>query len=479
MTSLVIEDNIKAFFEPESVAVIGATPTPNKIGNRVIDNLVHGEVGRADTKIGFKGKIYPVHPTADQIMGYKAYKTVLDIPGPVDQAIIVVPPKYVEGVVEECGKKNVKSVVIITAGFAEVGKTKEEQRIVDIAHRYNLRIIGPNCLGIYNPHINFNGTFADEAPEKGHIAFVSQSGALCISAILHSNKIGIGYSHFVSIGNKPDVDDAALLNYFAHDEKTKCIGLYVESMPNGRNFYEEAKKLTYRVPIVVLKSGRTQYGANAASSHTGAISTVDSSYDAAFKQAGVYRAKEWFELFDVAQAFSTQLPPEGEEVALVSNAGGVIVIAADKCADIELTLAELSNDTTDKIDEICPSTWSKSNPVDIIGDADHIRYKDVLQILVESPEVHGVCPLFNPGSRAEPAKVAKAIWEVAKNTTKPMVTSFVGMEHLDAFKWLNHQGIPTMSAPERTIVAMKALIDRGVYLRKQKVKKRKKNLKDE
>ncbi|MHA1304018.1 MAG: acetate--CoA ligase family protein [Candidatus Heimdallarchaeaceae archaeon] len=464
-----VDPRIKALFEPESVAIIGATPTPDKIGNRIMDNIVHYLVGETDRSKGFQGKIYPIHPKAEEIMGYKAYKSILDVPDSVDQAIIVVPPKFVMQVLEECGQKGVKAAVIITAGFGETGKKDAEKDIVAIARKYDMRIVGPNCLGIYNPYIQFNGTFADEAPQKGTLAFISQSGALCISAILHSNKVGIGYSHFVSIGNKADVDDSDLLEYFANDYKTKCIGLYVESMPDGRKFYEEAKKITWRQPIVVLKSGRTTYGASAASSHTGSISTADSSYDAAFKQAGVYRAKEWYELFDVAQAFSTQVPPDGENIALVSNAGGVIVISADKAADIGLKLAKLSDETISRIDEVCPPTWSRQNPVDVIGDADHVRFRKVLQILVDSPEVDGICPLFNPGSRAIPDKVAEAIYKVGETTKKPIVAAFVGMDHLDAFRWLNYKGIPTLPSAERAIVAMKALVDRGKFLRRENI----------
>ena len=463
------DTNINAFFEPKSVAIIGATPTPGKIGNRIIDNILHYLVGETDRNKGFQGKIFPVHPTAEEVMGIKAYKSVLEIPEPVDQAIIVVPAPAVQKVLEECGQKGVKAVVIITAGFGETGKHDEERKLVEIAKKYNMRILGPNCLGVYNPYIQFNGTFADVAPNPGPLAFISQSGALCISAIVHSNRLGIGYSHFVSIGNKADVDDAALLEYFANDYRTKCIGLYVESMPDGRKFYEEAKKLTWRIPIVVLKSGRTEYGAHAASSHTGAMSTADSSYDAAFKQAGVYRAKEWFELFDVAHAFSTQFPPDGEKVAMVSNAGGVIVISADKAADVGLKLSKLSEETIEKINEVCPPTWSKQNPVDIIGDADHIRFRKTMQILVDAPEVDALIPLFNPGSRAEPEKVAEAIFEVSKTTRKPIVAAFVGLEELDCFKWLNRVGIPTFGSPERAIIAMKALVERGKFLRRENI----------
>jgi len=463
------DPGIKALFEPKSVAIIGATPTPDKIGNRIMDNIVHYLVGETDRKKGFQGKIFPVHPKADEILGFKAYKSILDVPDEVDQAIIVVPPQFVISVLHECGKKGVKAAVIITAGFGETGKKDAEEEIVEIARSYNMRIVGPNCLGIYNPHIQFNGTFADEAPQKGTLAFISQSGALCISAILHSNKVGIGYSHFISIGNKTDVDDADLLEYFADDYKTKCIGLYVESMPDGRKFFEEAKKITWRQPIVVLKSGRTSYGAAAASSHTGSISTQDASYEAAFKQAGVYRAKEWFELFDVAQAFSTQLPPDGENIAILSNAGGIIVISADKAADVGLKLATLRKETVAKINEVCPPTWSKQNPVDIIGDADHVRFRKVLQILVDAPEVDGVCPLFNPGSRAVPDKVADAIYQVGTTTKKPIVCAFVGMDHLEAFKWLNYKGIPTLPSAERAVIAMKALVDRGKFLRRENV----------
>lgn len=466
---MTVPPNIVAFFEPESVAIIGATPSEGKIGNRVIDNILHYLVGETDRTKGFQGRIYPVHPKAETVMGIKAYKSILDIPDTVDQAIIVVPAPAVEKTLEECGKKGVKSVVIITAGFGETGKHDEERKLVEIARKYNMRILGPNCLGVYNPYIQFNGTFADVAPKPGSLAFISQSGALCISAIEHCNRLGIGFSHFVSIGNKADIDDADLLEYFADDYKTKCIGLYVESMPDGRKFYEEAKKLTWRIPVVVLKSGRTEYGAHAASSHTGAMSTADTSYDAAFKQAGVYRAKEWFELFDVAHAFSTQVPPDGEKVAMVSNAGGVIVISADKAADVGLKLAKLSEETIEKINEVCPPTWSKQNPVDIIGDADHVRFRKTMQILIDAPEVDALIPLFNPGSRAVPQKVAEAIYEVAQTTKKPIVAAFVGLEELESFKWLNRVGIPTFGAPERAIVAMKALVERGKFLRRENI----------
>ena len=448
------------FFDPKSVAVIGATPTPGKVGNIVIENL-YGE--------GYPGKVFLVNPSHKEILGMPCYRSVLDCPGEVDLAVVVVPAKLVPTVMDEAGRKGVKAAVVISAGFSEgddEGKAREKE-VLRIASEHGMMFVGPNSLGVIAPHARMNASFARTTPLKGSIAFFSQSGAFCTAAIEYSVREMLGFSAFVSSGNKADIDDADLITHFASDEKTKCIAAYMESTRNGQAFFDALNEASLMKPIVILKAGRTERGARAAKSHTGALAGSDSAYEGVFRQTGVYRAKTMYELFDAAQALANQPPMDGEGVAIVTNAGGMGVIATDFANDLELELAELSSETLEKIKVACPPTWNPGNPVDIIGDADTARYANVLTAVGKAPEVKAIMVIAARQAATNLFQIAKWIAITARISGKPTVACFAGIFDQESEQFLDSRGIPVMSVPERGITALHALSERGKWLRKK------------
>lgn len=448
------------FFNPKSLAVIGATPTSGKIGNIIIENLFSD---------GYKGKIFFVNPNYPEILGIRCYPSVLDCPGTVELAVIVVPAPLVAGVLEEAGKKGVKCAIIISAGFSETdadGKAREKA-VVDIAEKYRIRLIGPNSLGVISPLHHLNASFARTSPIPGPIAFFSQSGAFCTAAIEYSISELLGFSAFVSTGNKADIDDADLVTYFANDPKTKCIAAYMEATRKGQELFEALGKASRKKPIVILKAGRSKHGAKAASSHTGALAGSDAAFDAVFKQTGVYRARTMFELFDASQALANQPPLIGEGLAIVTNAGGMGVIATDYAEEMGLELADLTDETVAEINKVCPPTWSKGNPIDIIGDADTARYANVLKIVGQAPEVKGILVIAARQAATNLFELAKWIAITAKLSGKPTVACFAGIEDPESERFLDGRGVPVMPVPERAITALHALSVRGKYLQKK------------
>ena len=452
--------DLDAFFRPKSVAVVGATPTAGKIGNILIENLFSD---------GYKGKIFFVNPNYQEILGMSCYKSIMDCPGTVDMAVIVVPAKLVPEILEQVGQKGTKAVTIISAGFSEGdAEGKERERLVlEIAHKHELRIVGPNSLGVISPHARLNASFARASPLKGSIAFFSQSGAFCTAAIEYSIGETLGFSAFVSSGNKADIDDADLIRYFAHDERTRCIAAYMESTRKGPELFQALDRASRKKPVVILKAGRSAKGAKAASSHTGALAGSDSAYDAVFRQTGVYRAKTMFELFDAAQALANQPPLTGDGVAIVTNAGGMGVIATDAADDVGLALSELSDETLEQIGKAVPPTWSRGNPVDIIGDADTTRYADVLKVVGQAPEVKGIMVIAARQAATNLYEIAKWISITAKLSGKPTVACFAGIDDPESEQFLDSRGIPVMSVPERAITSLRALSLRGKYLKKK------------
>jgi acetyltransferase len=464
---------MSSFFKPSSVAIIGASAAEGKVGNIVLNNIVFGsrENQEKAVKGGFKGKIYPINPKLDEVLGLKVYKSLGDIPEKVDMAVISIPPKGVKNAVEDCGKNGVRSIVIITAGFGEMGGegVTTEAEILEIAAKYDIRIIGPNCLGIISTYSDLNATFGESVPRRGPISFVSQSGALCTSIIQYSFEEYLGFSNFISIGNKSDVDDADLIKYFHEDPNTKCIMLYIESLKDARDFFHTAREVVKKKPIVAFKSGYTEEGAKATSSHTGSIAGSDAAYEAAFKQAGVFRAKTLSQLFDSSRALAYQPVPKGENIAILTNAGGPGVLAADTAYNLGLNLVDLSDDTMEQLNEICPPNWSHRNPVDIIGDATAYRYDDALKILMNAKEVDAVILLLSPTARADSLNLAYRIVDVHETTGKPIAVSFVGMIHQTSENYLDSKGIPEIEYPERAVFAMHALMERMRFLKKEEL----------
>ncbi len=464
---------ISSFFKPTGVAVIGASEKKGKIGNIILTNIIYGSPDNEMKGIvgGFKGNIYPINPKSKEISGQKAYDSIIKVPSDVDMAVLCIPPQGVKGAIEDCGKKGVKAVVIITAGFSEMGEDGKalENEILETATKYGIRIIGPNCLGIISPFTDLNASFGDAVPQRGPISFASQSGALCTSVIQYSFEEFLGFSNFVSIGNKVDVDDADLIEYFHSDPNTKCIMLYIESLKDARKFFHTARKVVRDKPIVAFKSGYTVEGAKATSSHTGSIAGSDAAYEAAFRQSGVFRARTLSQLFDASRALAYQPVPKGENIAILTNAGGPGVLAADKVYDLGMSLVDLSDYTIEQLNEICPPNWSHRNPVDIIGDSTAQRYDDALKILMDAKEVDAIILLLAPTARANPLNLAYRIVDIYEAVRKPLTCSFVGMVAQDSENYLDSKGIPEIEYPERAVFAMYALIERMRFLKKEEL----------
>lgn len=449
---------LEPLFNPESVALIGASSTPGKVGHSLCINL---------TKRGYNGRFYLINPNRKKIGRYKTYPSVLDIEDDVDLVVIAVPARFVKEVMEESGKKGVKAAVIISSGFRESGNPKLEDEIIQIARSYGIRVVGPNCLGIINLHNHLNTTFNATQPPKGPISFISQSGSVCTAVIEYAKEEYLGFSKFISIGNKADLDDADIIDYLAQDDDTKCIAIYIESVKNGRKFYHALRNAVKSTPVVVLKVGTTEAGAHAASSHTGALAGSDVAYEAAIKQAGAIRARTLYQLFDYSRALAYQSPVMGEGIAILTNAGGPGVIAADVAYNLGLPLSVLSKNTKNKISDVCPPSWSHGNPVDIIGDADVERYSSTLEILMEAEEVHGVVTIAGPQAVMKLTDIAKKIVEISYRYTKPMTACFVGVVSHPSENYLDMHGIPEMDSPERAVRAMYALYMRGKYLKRE------------
>ena len=461
---------LDSFFRPRSVAVIGASSDPDKVGFAVLRNALYGTIeGPADRARGFDGKVFPVNAKGADVLGQKSFKSVTDIPEPVDLAVIAIPAQIIPKTVEDCGKRGVKAVVVITAGFSEVGPegAKLEHEMLDAARRTGVRIVGPNCLGVIAAEKRLNVSFAYETPPVGGISLLSQSGAVCTAMITYAFEEHIGYRHFVSMGDKCDVEDAEIIDYFADDEGTNCIALYVEALKQPRAFYEAARRASRKKPFVAIKVGRTAAGAKAASSHTGSIAGSDAAYEAAFRQAGVQRARTLPGFIDASRALSSQPLPRGKRICVLTNAGGPGVITADALYDLGLELVKLCPETIEKLNAHCPSSWAHGNPADIIGDAGPDRYRECLRIINQADEVDGIVLLMTQQSMTQPMKIAEAIVDIIPELRKPVTASFIGQGEGDAENFLEQRGVPEFEFPERAAEAMAALCTRADIVRRQ------------
>jgi acetyltransferase len=452
---------MKELFEPSCIAIIGAAREETKIGHIVLKNLIDS---------GFLGKLIPINPRSAEILGLKSYGSILEVPGPVDLAVICVPNTLVPDVVEDCGRRGVKAVIIITAGFKEMGKegAELERRVAQIRQRYDMRILGPNCLGVINTHANMNATFTKNYPRSGPIAITSQSGAICSTLLDWSSAVKVGFSKFISVGNKVDIDEADLLAYLRDDPQTKVIGLYVEGTERGIEFMKQAELTSISKPVIVLKSGRTSSGAKAASSHTGALSGSDKVYEAALSQSGTIRVKSLEELFDLLLAFSNlpALGPGG--VAIVTNAGGLGVLAADSCGDYGLNMVTFAPETILKLKSNLPEEANLYNPVDVIGDADAARYEFAIRTVMEDPNVSSVLVLLAPTDLVDIASVANLLAGFAIDSPKPLVATFVGgVDAMQGVRILRQAGVPHYESPDRSVRALSAMAE---YQKSQGVK---------
>jgi acetyltransferase len=445
---------LDAFFKPNAVAVIGASRNPEKLGYAVLANLVES---------GFGGGIYPINPQADSILGFKSYATLEDLPEVPNLAVIVIPYQHVPPVVEACGEAGVKAVVVISAGFREVGMEglEREIEVSEIAARYDMRLIGPNCLGVIDTHTPMNATFAAGTPYPGPIAFMSQSGALG-TAILDLSLAGkrLGLGKFVSLGNKADVAEADLLEYLADDDNTRVILIYSEGLPNGRNFMKVARAVTRKKPVVMVKSGVTQSGQKAVSSHTGSLAGAEQAYQSAFYQSGVLRAPTMEMLFDYALAFAYQPLLAGDRICIVTNAGGPGILATDALEKAGMELAHIGPETEQAIRAFLPGAASVANPVDVLGDAMSDRFAFALKHVAADENVDGILVLLTPQAMTEIEATAHTIGKLSQETDKPVLACFMGEYRVEpGIDILAEYGVPNYAYPERAASAFAAMRD--------------------
>jgi len=442
------------FLSPKSIAIIGASDKRGSVGATITSNIMNG----------FKGTIFPVSSTRSTVFYKTAYKSVLDIPKPIDLAVIVINNLLVADVLEECGKKKVKGVIIITAGFKEVDEegAKREQKIKDIAKKYKIQIIGPNCLGVMNldPNIMMNSTFLKITPKSGKIALVSQSGAICAALVEDASAQGIGFSAVISMGNKAAMNEVDILKMLANHNQTKVIVMYLEDMGDGQEFLKVCKHITKKLkkPVLVLKSGRSPEGAKAAMSHTGALMGSDEIYDALLKQSGAIRVDTMEELFDYAVAFSKQPLPASGDLVIVSNAGGPAIISTDACSKLGIKMANIDS-IRPKIDAVIPPWGSSRNPVDIVGDADFNRFSNVLDRVLTHPNVGSVISMCTPSGTLNYDKLAQVIVTMSKKYKKTMLASLMGLdEGITNREILAAGDVPYYTYAEGAIRALAAML---------------------
>ncbi len=431
-------------FNPRSIAVIGASDREGAVGQTLMKNLA---------QVRCKGAVYPINIHKDEVMGIRAYKSLDQLPEIVDLAIVATPAKTVPRVLEQCGKAGIMGVVIISAGFKEIGSEGKalEDQILEIRKKYDLRIIGPNCLGIMRPSINLNATFATLMPKSGSIAFISQSGAVGLAILDWAIQGNIGFSNFVSIGSMIDVDFGDLIDYFGNDPETRSILMYIEGIADARKFMSVARHLAKTKPIIVVKAGKFTESSKAAASHTGALTGEDMVYEAAFKRVGLVRVDEVEELFYSTEVLSMQPLPKGPNLAIITNAGGLGIMATDILMSRRGKLAKLSGKTMEKLNNTLPHYWSKGNPIDVLGDAQADRYKTVIESCLDDQNVDGLL-IINIGLR-DPVEISKIIVESCKkNSNKTILTSFIGTEkEKEVHQILTKNNIPTFSTPEQAV----------------------------
>jgi len=449
---------LRKLFNPESVAIVGASTHEGKIGHILVKNLLTYD---------YPGKIFPINPKASEILGLKAYSSLKNIPERVDLAIIAVKPVDVLETIKICGEKNIEAAIVISAGFKETGPkgAKLEQELKKLAKENGVRILGPNCLGLIDTHSKLNASFATGMPEQGEIGFFSQSGAMCVAILDWVLGEKIGFSKFISLGNKTDISEIDMLIALGEDKNTKVILGYLEGIENGPAFIQVAQEVSKKKPIVIIKAGVTSAGAKAVSSHTGSLAGSESAYQAAFKQSGVIRAKTINELFNYALAFVKQPLPKGPRVAILTNSGGPGIIAADACDQSALQLVRLNSETAEKLRSFLPPVASFVNPIDIIGDAHFDRYDQALKVLLGASNVDAVIVILTPTATIEIKETAKVVVKHAQKTNKPILCSFMGKMQVEkGVKYLKKHGIPNYLCPEDAVMVLEKMWQRQHWL---------------
>lgn len=446
---------LKALFEPAAIAVVGASEREGSVGYAVFHNLLTN---------GYQGKLFPVNPKRESIQGVQCFASLTDIGDPVDLALIVVPAPAVPGILDQCAEKHIHSVVVISAGFKETGPegAELEKRIREQAQASGIALLGPNCVGLINtdPSVSMNATFARQMALPGNIAFMSQSGALCTSILDYALGHKIGFSKFISFGNKADLNENDLLRYLGGDPQTQVILMYLEDLTDGLTFMHIAREITCEIgkPILAIKTGRTPQGASAAASHTGSLAGTDEVYDAVMAQAGVLRVETAQELFDYAMAFENQQMPLSNRVAVVTNAGGPGILTTDACIRYGLEMAEFSPETLDRLKAGLPPTASLHNPVDVIGDAKHDRYELALNAVLDDDNTGSAIVILTPQTMTDIEEVAEVIAKASASHEKPVLASFMGLVDVSkGIEILRHNGVPHYPFPEEAARVIKAM----------------------
>ncbi|MCX5816739.1 MAG: bifunctional acetate--CoA ligase family protein/GNAT family N-acetyltransferase [Proteobacteria bacterium] len=436
--------DIKKMFNPDAVALIGATDETGTVGRATLENLLLSE----------KRKIFPVNPNRKTVLGRECFPDIGSVPEHVDLAVITTPAKTVPGVVEECGKAGVNGIIIISAGFKEIGEEGKrlEAQIMEIRNRYGMRIIGPNCIGVIRPNIGLNTSFLRANPEAGKIAFISQSGALGSAIFDWAIDAHIGFSMFASLGSMIDVDFGDLIDYLGDDYQTRSIILYMEGVGNAKKFMSAARGFARSKPIIIVKPGRFTESARAAHSHTGAMAGDDDVYSAAFKRVGVIRVKEFADLFNAAEVLDSKYLPKGPRLAIITNAGGFGVMATDTLISMGGELAKISDASIAALDNCLPPFWSKGNPVDVLGDADDKRYVDAIRVCLGDREIDGILVIYSPQATTSSENVAGKISEIVKGSSKPVVTAWIGGKNVQKGREVFYQNsIPTYDTAEDAV----------------------------
>ncbi len=450
---------LSKLFEPGSIAVIGASNSEGSVGGQVLQNLLDS---------GFAGSIYPVNPNHDKILGIPAYKSISEVDHTIELAVIATPSKTIPKVMHECGEHGVAAVIIISAGFAEIGKAGVDlqNEIVDIARTYDIPLIGPNCLGIIRPRVGLNATFAKSPAKTGELALVAQSGAFCTALLDWGDTEGFGFSAVASLGATADVGFGEVLDYLAVDPETKSILLYIEGVTDARSFMSGLRVAARLKPVIVVKSGRNDTGTRAAVSHTGAMAGSDKVFDSAIERAGAVRVKTVAQLFAAAKVLASGTRVLGTRLAIITNGGGPGVMAADRAHDINVPLAEMSQETYDRLESILPPFWSHSNPIDILGDAPPERYRQTTEAILKDKNVDGVLVLLTPQAMTDPTGCAQAIVEARGKSKKPVLACWMGESLVEEGRQiLADAGIPHLRSPEAGVESFGYL---ACYNRNQK-----------
>lgn len=444
--------NFQALFQPQAIAIIGASSREKTVGNDVVKNLVNQ---------GYAGKIYPINPKIDELYGLKVYHDIKDLDQKIDLVVVAIPAKFVASAIDEAASKGAQAAIVISAGFKEAGNLALEQELAATCRRHGIILVGPNCLGVINAEHKMNASFAAIMPEVGNVAFMSQSGALCTAVLDYAQELGLGFSKFISIGNKAALDELALIKYLHKDPQTKVICLYAEALDNATAIIQTLKELNRGKepkPVIVLKSGKTAAGAGAIASHTGSLSGGDNAYQALFNQAGIIRAQSVSELFDLASIFSNNPLKEIKTVTIITNAGGPGVLTTDAVIENGLEMAKLEEQTIKKLKSFLPAAANTHNPVDVLGDAVGEVYEKTLAVIGDDRQTDAILVLLTPQTMTEPVKTAQAIVNLRKKTDKVIAVSLMGRDLVaDGVKILKDNKIANTTFPESAALGLGAL----------------------